>query len=484
MRFIRLFARGPRRASSGSPPSPSSRPPRQRQRGVALLIVLTWIALMVALVGEFTYGTTVEAAQAANARDEVRAHYMALSSVNLSRLLIKIQQRFVEPVMGQAQQMLQAAMKPAAGTTGASGGSSDSSSAMGGLGISLRVTDYAGSLMGFFSGSKEEVAGLGSLIGIDTTAIKGLGMTSGTFDAEITSEDSKIDINCGSGIPNSEAKQKQIAIFRLLSALMYSPRFERLFSEADASGQFVTRADVARALIDWADVDEQGFSIDATSATGEDYRYDAQRDRYRAHDNSYDTTDEIKMVRGVGDGFIEAFEPYLTVYASDPQRQCRINLAAITNKNGGDCTPLLMGIIRATVLADPSKPPTDSGILDDTRLYPVASLLCDRASAAGFDSLDTIANVLQNPQTAVMPDDPRYKTFQSLRGLDVKKADLAKVAYVGPTRVYRIVATGEAGKVKKKITAIVDTGRGLDNPLTLNAASEKAAGVLQYWREE
>ena len=61
---------------------------------------------MVALVGEFTYGTTVDAAQAANARDEVRAHYMALSSVNLSRLLIKIQQRFVDPVMAQAQQML------------------------------------------------------------------------------------------------------------------------------------------------------------------------------------------------------------------------------------------------------------------------------------------------------------------------------------------------------------------------------------------
>jgi hypothetical protein len=114
----------------------------------------------------------------------------------------------------------------------------------------------------------------------------------------------------------------------------------------------------------------------------------------------------------------------------------------------------------------------------------VASLLCDRASAAGFDSRDSIANVLQNPQTAVLPDDPRYKVFQSLRGLDVKKADLAKVGYVGPTRVYRIVATGEAGRVKKKITAIIDTGRTPENYLSVSPISEQSNGVLQYWREE
>jgi hypothetical protein len=51
-------------------------------------------------------------------------------------------------------------------------------------------------------------------------------------------------------------------------------------------------------------------------------------------------------------------------------------------------------------------------------------------------------------------------------------------------RVYRIVATGASGRVKKKITAIIDTKRNLANPLTLNPAAEKAAGVLQYWREE
>ena len=217
-------------------------------------------------------------------------------------------------------------------------------------------------------------------------------------------------------------------------------------------------------------------------SASEDYRYDARADRYRAHDNYFDTVEEVKMVRGVSDGFMEAFQPFLTVYASDTS--CKVNLGAITNKESGDCTPLLMGVLRAAAQPDPTKPPTDPNILDDTRLYPVASVLCDRASAAGFDSLDTIMSVLQNPQTAVMPDDPRYKLFQSMTPLQVNRAELDKLAYVGPPRVYRIVATGASGRVKKKITAIVDTGRQLDNPLTLNPASEKAAGVLQYWREE
>ena len=66
------------------------RPPlNRRERGVAMLVVLTWLALMISLVSEFTYGTTVDAAQAANARDELRAHYLARSAVNLARLLKK-----------------------------------------------------------------------------------------------------------------------------------------------------------------------------------------------------------------------------------------------------------------------------------------------------------------------------------------------------------------------------------------------------------
>jgi general secretion pathway protein K len=456
---------------------PRLEPMRPRDRGVAMLVVLTWLALMISVIADFTTGTSIDSAQAANARDELRAHYLARSSVNLSRLLIKIQQRFVEPVMGQAQKMLSQAL--GGSTSGTSGTTNPAAGGLGLMGLSLRVTDYAGPLMGFFSGSKEEVAGLGSLVGIDTRGVKGLGLKSGRFDAQITSEDGKIDINCGGGQVSD--KSKQLVVFRLLSGLLYARRFDKLFSEADNTGQFATRIDVVRALIDWADSDEQMFSPEGGSGS-EDYRYDARADRYRAHDNFYDTTEEIKMVRGVSDAFMEAFQPYLTVYPSEPT--CKVNLGAITNKNGGDCTPLVMGLVRAAATPDPTKPPTDVSILDDQQLYPRASLACDRASAAGFDSIDTLVNVMSNPQSSVLPDDPRYKLFQSLRPITLNKAELGKLAHVGSPRIYRIVATGESGRVKKKITVILDTGRILENPLTLNPASEKAAGVIQYWREE
>jgi type II secretory pathway component PulK len=430
---------------------------RDRQSGVALLVTIASLSMLIALVSQFSYGTTVDAAQAANARDELRAHYLARSSMELSRMLIKIQLKFVEPIMATAQKML-------ADMAGQD------------LGLSLRVTDYTGMLLGFFSGNKTDVSMISGLVGIDTTEAKGLDVVQGRMDAEITNEDGKIDLNCGAG--PAPDRSRQTTIFRLLSALTMSPRYDLLFSTPDADGRFVDRVDLARALIDWADADEQTFSIDANSVGSEDYRYDQRADPYLAHNNYYDSIAETALVRGMNADFTEAFRPYLTTYASD--MGCKVNLASVK----GDCTPLIVGLVRAALIPDPTKPPTDPSILDDNRLYPLASVLCERGAAVGFDSLDTVVKVLADPAGSLSKDDPRFQMMQSLTGITITKAQLSQVAYVGPPRVYRVVATGESGKVKKRITAILDTARSLDNPVTIDAASEKAAGVFQYWREE
>ena len=430
---------------------------RDRQSGVALLVTISALSLLIALVSQFSYGTTVDVSQAANARDELRAHYLARSAMELSRMLIKIQLKFVEPVMAQAQKMI-------ADMAGQD------------MGISLRVTDYTGMLLGFFGGNKTDVAMLGSMVGIDTSAAKGLSAVPGHMNADITNEDGKIDLNCGAG--PAPTRTRQVVVFRLLSALTMSPRYDLLFSTPDAEGRFVDRTDLARALMDWSDGDEQMFSVDANSAGPEDYRYDQRADPYLAHNNYYDSIGETSLVRGMNADYSEAFRPYLTTYASD--ENCRVNLASVK----GDCTPLIVGLVRAALIPDPTKPPDDMSILDDNRLYPLASVLCERGAAVGFDNLDTVIKVLTSPGDSLSKDDPRFQMMQSLTGVTISKAQLQQVAYVGPPRVYRVVATGESGKVKKRITAILDTARSLAEPVTNDAASEKAAGVIQYWREE
>jgi len=431
---------------------------RDRQSGVALLVTISALSMMIALVSQFTYGTTVDASQAANARDELRAHYLARSSMSLSRMLIKIQLKFVEPIMDQAQQMLNTMA-----------GGQD-------LGISLRVTDYTAPLLGFFNGNKTDVAMLSGLVGIDTTQAKGLAAVQGRMDAEITNEDGKININCGGGM--TPDRSKQIFLFRLLMALFMSPRYDLLFSTPDADSRIVDRVDLARAIIDWADRDEQTFSLDANNAGPEDYRYDQRAEPYLAHNDRYDTIGETNLVRGMTADYSEAFRPYFTTYASNPD--CKVNLRSLK----GDCTPLIVGLVRAALIPDPTKPPQDMTILDDNKIYPLASVLCERGAAVGFGSLDTVIGVLTNPAASLSKDDPRFQMMQNLTGITITKQQLQQVATTDPPRVYRVVATGESGKVKKRITAILDTKRTLENPVTIDPASEQASGVVQFWREE
>src|SRR5258705_4790305 len=62
-------------------------------RGVALILVLTTLAILTAVGVDFSYSSRVSLKLAENLRDETRAEYMARSAINLSRLLLHFQKQ-------------------------------------------------------------------------------------------------------------------------------------------------------------------------------------------------------------------------------------------------------------------------------------------------------------------------------------------------------------------------------------------------------
>src|SRR5262245_31508711 len=164
---------------------------RRRQAGVALIVVTVTIAVLGAVVGDFAFNARVDLEAAANARDTLRAEYLARSGIQLSRLLIKVQQS----VLDRNRQF-----------TG-----------------DLQLTQFAPFLMKLFGGEADERAGIGSLIGFDASQLKGLGAGKhATFDVNMASDDGRINLNCGGGL-NPNAQQAQ-ALYGVLAALFWPPR--------------------------------------------------------------------------------------------------------------------------------------------------------------------------------------------------------------------------------------------------------------------
>ena len=433
------------------------RRPVSRQKGIALVIVASTIAVLAAVLGDFSYNARVDLETAANGRDQLRAEYLARSGIQLAHLLIKVQQTVLD--QAQVRQFIG----------------------------DVQIGDFAPYLMKAFGGADDERAGLGSLLGIDTAKMKGLGVgKNATFDVVMTSDDGRLNVNCGGGI-NDVPHQQQL--YAILSSLFWPPRYNRMFEAPDADGQYWTRDDTAAAIVDWADLDENRFvPPPATSSTSsEDYRYDASRDPYKAHNNFYDTIEELTLVRGVSDDVWGSFGEMLTIYGG-----CKINLAAVRPENW----PLVAAIIRATVKDDHKGDPT---LLDDVLLAGLAQQIIALAQlTGGFQSVSQFVNLISDPATALknatsstsssqqsQPITPVLPGGSSVTGVPLDAAKVNNVVTVGPRRIYRLDATGTIQRTRDKkiemhIRGVWDSAHSNQN--TTSADPNDMRGTWVYWR--
>ncbi len=421
------------------------------QKGIALVAVASVTAFIGVISAEFSYNTNIDYAQAANARDDMRAHFLARSGMSLSRLVIKVQ----KDVFDKYRKYLG----------------------------DLQLADYLPMITGAFGGSKEEVQAFADLVGgIDTDNIKGLGLPEGEFDVQVTTDDGRINVNCANG---AAATQKQLEL--MLTAMVMPPGYDRMFEERDGDGQFTDRPTFVKAIIDWVDRDTAGYGA---SGQPEDYGYESRPDPYKARDNYVDTIDELQLVRGMDERRWALFGPAFTIYGG-----CKVNVAAANDLN------VIMAII-----AQAAKDPNDPVLRDLTKLWRLAAVVAQaRGYGIMFDDLNAFADFVKDPAAAMgdlgadgtgaggtgtggtgtgavggTAGQAAQNAANQIQGVELDKAKLALVARAGGRRTYRVVTTSRIGKVEKKIVAVWDTDTQNQNARD----PAYARGSWVYWREE
>lgn len=274
---------------------PMARRAERSERGVALLLSLVTIAILSAAVVEYSYDNRVNLALASNERDQLKAYFLARSSLNLSRLLLSFQfalqdeSKETDDDMGK---LISRAMRRS----------------------NFQIYQYVDLLMGPFNSGKIE-SPIGG-INLDDTGVEGFGDFTGEMTAKVAPEEGKIDINRFALPELDEDDLKQAC------AMVLDPQYEPIFEQKGPDGVLLDRATVLQRIIDYLDPNEESVQVgnDCTmrgSSGDEQSPYDklGSRTRIRPANGKITHMEELYKVAGVTPAFMNAFRDQLTVYA-------------------------------------------------------------------------------------------------------------------------------------------------------------------------
>lgn len=278
----RNLRRQQRRPQSFGPRNVQRLARRPRQRGVALVLVMTVVAILTIFLSEMLQANATAFHISVAQRDKLKAEYLAKSGLNLTRLLIAREPQ-IRGAVGVYYQLLLKRNPP-----------------------QLNVWDFADMILAPFI-SQESAEDLGT--GIDFSQMEGVGNTGGEVEILATPENSKINISNPLFLTGNQAKLSlAMQLFALMGGGQLESPYDSMFEQEDADGQFTTRLDIVSAIIDWWDYDEARTVFDpgagtVTAAGSEDDVYRQFRDAYQVKNAPFDSLEELRMIRGISDDF-------------------------------------------------------------------------------------------------------------------------------------------------------------------------------------
>lgn len=437
---------------------------RERQEGIALILVMTVLAIMTVFVADMQENTSTAFHVAISERDRLKAEYIAKSGLNLTRLLIAAEPAIRQQV-GPLYQMITKRPPP-----------------------QLNVWSFANDVLAPFNdleAAKQEGAG----VGIDFTQMEGLKPLDGRFEIIAFPENSKLNVNNALFRTGNDAKQSMAMQMFSLTGGEQSPQspYDPMFEQRDADDQFSSRIDIIAAMIDWWDLDQTRSVYDPSTRTvseggSEDDIYGQFKHPYKVKNAPYDSLEELRLIRGVGDDFWSTFiEPdpedprkrLVTVYASgavNPNEAPPITILARLCSLAGAGQPLCMDYMEAAKFVQ---------LLNMVRSFvpiPIFSRPDDFLSfvegQGGADGIFALVSGLLPPDSQLMfipltiPADKR----QALQG-----------GFITSAAIFTIQSTAIVGKTRLKLTAVVNTHNRWTPPPP-NAGTMPGLGVIQHYR--
>jgi hypothetical protein len=383
---------------------------QREQAGIAILAVVTAVAICLTIVNEFGTRTNIDLLQSRNNLDQARASLLARSALNLTDLVLRLQKR-LDNAARQFPRL-----------------------------EGVQVTDFADPLMGAFGGDAEQVE---SAIGVPIADTKGLGVSFGSFGVRITPIDGKVNVNCADGAP---AQQKLVR--SALEALLFPDAFNPIFETETADGWRRDRKTQIDAILDYIDP-----NLDRADTPGapEDYGYENLRDPYKPKNRKIDTVSELKLVRGVDARFWTLFGSAFRVAG-----ECKINLRAV------DDPKIVAALITLAARAN------DPAANDLNNVWALSNLVI-QAKQLGFYFNDVAAftSFVKDPAAALLGlgGDGAGGTGGTgtggtgtgtgaspitlppgLQGVELEAAKLNQIVAAGPIRLYEVEVYGEVAR--------------------------------------
>ncbi len=377
---------------------------RSSRSGVALLVVLAAIMVMTVLVTEMSYGARIRMLLAAHQRDEVKAHWLAISGINLYRLILTANYQLKQ----------NSYLNDIAKTYGVNiGDALWQAVPFISTGL-LRMVFVSGEDVDDWDRTQVETLLTTGTVS-DEVAVESRQQSAfedegfldfdGDFSAEIQDQESKINVGNLANLATGESLLENSTAMQLYG-LMSGQENDEWFYQRN-----LDRWEIIGNLADWMDADNTRCG---NYSGYEDDLYNRLDDPYLAKNAKFDTKEEIRLVDGWQDDVYERFGDEITVWGSG-----KVNVNTASRE-------VLFGLIKSFVAGPPA----------DDFAYQLVDLLESYKTITSFQSASDFTTYLKDQGAEVL--------------------DGMTSAITTSSSVFQVTSMGVVGNTAVTITAVLD----------------------------